>query len=521
MATKTETSLTNLVINYLSESDYNSAVSAGTINENELYMTPTQATTDTKNTAGSTNTSNKIYLIGATSQAANPQTYSHDTAYVGTDGCLYSNSTKVSVNGHTHSYLPLSGGVLDEKLTLGSASNDSTFGAHTKSALPRIEILDVGRWDESISGMSLNCTHKIQLNAGNGIECNNQKVSFIADPTGEQDAVNLRTLQTQLNNTVIGVKGASESSYRTGNVNITVANLGLTASTTELNYCKGVTSAIQTQLNNTVKLSGNQTVAGTKTFNDILKVNGKVSNTTETSNSSGEIQIGSNLILRDYGNYSYIIGGTDGTGLKIGNGLFVDNTAVSLEGHKHSDLYHSNYTAGSILTIGNDSDGYWFRPTDVSATGNVNLGSSANPFNLVSANILRTYDTNTTSNGVYARIHNNRIFRYSSSSRRYKENIKPIEAEEIAPEKLYDAEVVQFTYKDGYLIDEDSRNNKLISGFIVEDLEKVYPIAIDYNDDGEPEMWNVNIVVPSMLKLIQDQKKKIDELETRIEVLEV
>ena len=50
---------------------------------------------DTKNTAGSTDTSSKIFLVGATSQATNPQTYSHDTAYVGTDGCLYSGGTKV------------------------------------------------------------------------------------------------------------------------------------------------------------------------------------------------------------------------------------------------------------------------------------------------------------------------------------------------------------------------------------------------------------------------------------------
>lgn len=50
---------------------------------------------DTKNTAGSTNTSSKIFLIGAVSQAANPQTYSHDTVYVGTDGCLYSNGHRV------------------------------------------------------------------------------------------------------------------------------------------------------------------------------------------------------------------------------------------------------------------------------------------------------------------------------------------------------------------------------------------------------------------------------------------
>lgn len=56
---------------------------------------PSSCYTDTKNTAGSTNTSSKIFLIGATSQAANPQTYSHDTAYVGTDGCLYSGGTKV------------------------------------------------------------------------------------------------------------------------------------------------------------------------------------------------------------------------------------------------------------------------------------------------------------------------------------------------------------------------------------------------------------------------------------------
>lgn len=51
--------------------------------------------TDTKNTAGSTDTSSKIFLIGATTQAANSVTYSHDTAYVGTDGCLYSGGVKV------------------------------------------------------------------------------------------------------------------------------------------------------------------------------------------------------------------------------------------------------------------------------------------------------------------------------------------------------------------------------------------------------------------------------------------
>jgi hypothetical protein len=67
--------------------------------------------TNTKNTAGSTDTSSKIFLVGATSQAANPQTYSHDTAYVGTDGCLYSNNTKVSVEGHGHANLSISSAI--------------------------------------------------------------------------------------------------------------------------------------------------------------------------------------------------------------------------------------------------------------------------------------------------------------------------------------------------------------------------------------------------------------------------
>lgn len=51
---------------------------------------------DTKNTAGSTDTSSKIFLIGATSQAANPQTYSDNEVYT-TSGVL--TTKKVQVGG--------------------------------------------------------------------------------------------------------------------------------------------------------------------------------------------------------------------------------------------------------------------------------------------------------------------------------------------------------------------------------------------------------------------------------------
>lgn len=57
------------------------------------WVTPTD--NNTLNTAGSSNTSNKIFLVGATSQTSSAQTYSHDTVYVGTDGCIYSNGQRV------------------------------------------------------------------------------------------------------------------------------------------------------------------------------------------------------------------------------------------------------------------------------------------------------------------------------------------------------------------------------------------------------------------------------------------
>ena len=64
--------------------------------------------TDTKNTAGSTNTTSKIFLIGSTLQSSNPQTYSNANCYA-SGGYLYSNNTKVSVEGHSHAWSTITG----------------------------------------------------------------------------------------------------------------------------------------------------------------------------------------------------------------------------------------------------------------------------------------------------------------------------------------------------------------------------------------------------------------------------
>lgn len=66
--------------------------------------TNTYTTTDTKNTAGATNkASTKMFIVGATSQDANPVTYSNSNCYIGTDSCLYSGGSKV-LTSYTNSF---------------------------------------------------------------------------------------------------------------------------------------------------------------------------------------------------------------------------------------------------------------------------------------------------------------------------------------------------------------------------------------------------------------------------------
>ena len=125
--------------------------------------------------------------------------------------------------------------------------------------------------------------------------------------------------------------------------------------------------------------------------------------------------------------------------------------------------------------------------------------------------------SNTTSTGANMVVTNSAgvLARSTSSSKRYKKDITDIKD----AEALYDVKVRQFKFKDDYLDADDQRYGKDVSGFIVEELEKVYPIAVDY-EDGQAENWNVRYIVPPMLKLIQDQKKELDALKQRIEELE-
>lgn len=111
-----------------------------------------------------------------------------------------------------------------------------------------------------------------------------------------------------------------------------------------------------------------------------------------------------------------------------------------------------------------------------------------------------------------------RLARSASSSKRYKNLMSQLSSIDI--ESLYDIPTYWFTYKNGYVDETDERYQKKIPGFVVEDWDKIMPIAIDHNSDGSPEMWNNNIIVPLMFEMIKTEHKKNIELENRIRELE-
>ena len=105
------------------------------------------------------------------------------------------------------------------------------------------------------------------------------------------------------------------------------------------------------------------------------------------------------------------------------------------------------------------------------------------------------------------------IRRTSGSSIRYKKDIVDLlTVEDLNPNKLYSLPVRAFKYKEEFTSSDDSRYNKLLPGFIAEEVEEIYSIAADYDINGV-EKWNSNIMIPAMLSLIQDLNRRLDALE--------
>ncbi len=139
------------------------------------------------------------------------------------------------------------------------------------------------------------------------------------------------------------------------------------------------------------------------------------------------------------------------------------------------------------------------------ASGEISI-SAPNGFKV--ANI---YNTTTSAAANVSVESGGRMKRYSSSSKRYKHDIKVLQDYK----KVLDIPVVSFVYNNGYLGSDDQRYMKDIPGFIAEDVAEHYPIAADWAD-GRVEDWNVRYVIPPMLAVEQDHERRIRKLEEAI-----
>jgi len=106
-----------------------------------------------------------------------------------------------------------------------------------------------------------------------------------------------------------------------------------------------------------------------------------------------------------------------------------------------------------------------------------------------------------------------RLYIVSSSSKRYKDHLEYVDIDDAS--RILDIPVVKFKYKDGYLVDDDEFVGKPIYGLYAEDVEKVVPEAV-FHQEGKVENWKDRTILTLMLRVIQDQQKRIEELEKKL-----
>ena len=185
-------------------------------------------------------------------------------------------------------------------------------------------------------------------------------------------------------------------------------------------------------------------------------------------------------------------------GVHIKNSLRVGNTSVS----SNRGVYTENSEHSYFAHTGDDGRFYLYDSTDWKQifTYDHNVrGVSLQP--------VYSYTTSDSANinvDAYGWIR-----RSTSSSKRYKHNIKTLDDYH----NLLDVPVVSFIYNDDYLRTDDMRYGKAIPGFIAEDIDKHYPIATERTADGKPEDWNIRMIVPPMLALIQELNNRVNKLE--------
>ena len=153
----------------------------------------------------------------------------------------------------------------------------------------------------------------------------------------------------------------------------------------------------------------------------------------------------------------------------------------------------------------------------------IHIGTPANMFGDIylagGITSLGVYNVTTTTNIPVSVTSQGYLRRYKSgSSLMIKNHIYKIGYDEA--KELLNTNVYSFRYND----DGQPANGKEHAavnryGFVLEDMEKTFPMAVEYDEYGLPAAWCVQIVVPTILEIVKHQQAEISSLKAENEEL--
>lgn len=233
----------------------------------------------------------------------------------------------------------------------------------------------------------------------------------------------------------------------------------------------------------------------------------------------------------------------------IQNNLSSDSTSDSLSAaqgkrlknliDEKTDIHNLNYgirfSSSSMDSNGSQNtlypakyeNGAYSKSTGVSTYANrnntIHIGTSANMFGDIylagGITSLGVYNVTTTTNIPVSVTSQGYLRRYKSgSSLMIKNHIYKIGYDEA--KELLNTNVYSFRYND----DGQPANGKEHAavnryGFVLEDMEKTFPMAVEYDEYGLPAAWCVQIVVPTILEIVKHQQSEISSLKAENEEL--
>lgn len=227
--------------------------------------------------------------------------------------------------------------------------------------------------------------------------------------------------------------------------------------------------------------------------------------------STGDINCDGDLLFSSYGDLP-VVGGVSAKSIMLGHDSTLENHEDRIYDLEHtSPSYPANISCTTLTATGALSGDslsvtHGITGVEIDLTGHVNAGN-------ITGTDLYTQTTNagTGSNAVITGT--GRVAPISASSKRYKDHISSVTLEQAM--KVLDIPVINFKYKDGYLAKGDEMEGKQMPGFYAEDVYELIPEAIYHDKEGRVENWKERIILPLMLKVIQEQQHEIEELKRR------